>query len=141
MANVVKFSDAYKMIEKAIQPYLADWTDQFQGNMDGMAFEVLIEKEMEARGWIVHRTPKTGDQGIDLICERNATKIGIQCKCYSKSVGNKAVQEAIAGCKYYKLNLVAVISNAKFTEAAKRLANTPNVTLLHHSEIDKLYKQ
>jgi restriction system protein len=138
MSNVIKINDALELINKAIQPYLNESNNEFEDNMDGRAFEVFIENEMKSRGWIVNRTPATGDQGIDLICSRKGLKIGLQCKCYSNAVGNKAVQEAIAGLKYYGLNRAAVISNAKFTEAAKRLSNAAGIILLHHSELDKL---
>jgi len=138
ISQAIKINDALDLIKKAIQPYLTESNNEFADNMDGRDFEIFIEKEMKSRGWTVNRTPATGDQGIDLICSRKGVKIGLQCKCYCQAVGNKAVQEAIAGLKYYGLNRAAVISNAKFTEAAKRLSNVAGIILLHHSELDKL---
>jgi restriction system protein len=61
-----------------------------------------------------------------------------QCKKYSKPVGNKAVQEVVAGMKYYGANKGAVISTSGFTPSARKLASANNIALIHHSEIKNL---
>ncbi|MDG5789610.1 restriction endonuclease [Evansella sp. AB-P1] len=56
-------------------------------------------------------------------------KIGIQVKCYSSKVGNKAIQEVIAGMKYYKLDKGIVVTNNYFTESAITLAQSSDIIL------------
>ena len=75
-------------------------------------------------------TATTGDQGVDLIARKDKSVIAIQCKYYSKPVGNKAVQEVIAGKGFYNCNKAVVISNNLFTKSAKQLADDSNVKLL-----------
>jgi restriction system protein len=53
-------------------------------------------------------------------------------------VGNKAVQEAVAGRAHYGAQFSGVVSNATFTPSAKQLAASNAVLLLHFSELDGL---
>ena len=47
----------------------------------------------------VTMTKASGDQGIDLIAEKNDLKIGVQAKGYAESVGNAAIQQAHTACR------------------------------------------
>lgn len=98
--------------------------------MSGIEFENFIATLFQKYGYSVNKTKVTGDQGIDLIIEKNGyQKIGIQAKCYSSSVGNKAVQEIVAGLKYYDLEKGIVITNNYFTNSAIELAHSNNIIL------------
>ena len=98
-------------------------------------YENYIETLLKNKGFVVKRTPKSGDQGVDLIVEGNNNRIAIQCKFYSKPVGNKAVQEISAGKDYYNCALGCVVSNNTFTPSARKLANSLEITLLNNSAI------
>ena len=80
-------------------------------------------------GYATKRTKSSGDQGIDVVAQKNNTIIGIQTKCYGGSVGNTAVQEAVAGKNYYGCNKIIVVTNNYFTSAAIELAKVNNVVL------------
>ena len=60
---------------------------------------------MRQFGWDAHATQGSGDQGKDVIAKRDGVSSAIQCKLYSKPVGNKAVQEALAGAQYAGMDL------------------------------------
>ena len=60
----------------------------------------------------------------------------LQCKLYSKPVGNAAVQEA--GMAFHKASHAAVVSNAAFTRQARELASASGVVLLHHEQLTDL---
>jgi restriction system protein len=70
----------------------------------------------------------------DIIAERDGKRIVVQCKFYSKPVGNKAVQEAAA--RLHERAVAIVVSNAAYTKAARQLAGTTGVILLHHDDLD-----
>ena len=97
--------------------------------MTGSEFERFIESFFSRLGYETYVTKGSGDQGIDVIIQKNGIKIGIQTKCYSGSVGNKAVQEAIAGRGFYQLDKVMVITNSLFTSSAIYLARMNDVIL------------
>ena len=96
---------------------------------NGLDYELYVEKYLQKLGYNVTRTPKTGDQGVDLIAEKDDDRKAIQCKYYSKPVGNKAVQEVIAGANFYQCTSAAVISNSSFTKAARQLAENSGIEL------------
>lgn len=97
--------------------------------MTGVEFERFVAKIFTKIGYSIELTKATGDQGIDVIAEKNGVKIGIQAKCYSSSVSNSAVQEATAGRNHYGLDKVIVVTNNYFTQSAIELAASNNVVL------------
>ena len=97
----------------------------------GLDYEIFIEQILKNADFTVTRTPKTGDQGVDLVVQKNDKRIAIQCKYYSKPVGNKAVQEVAAGKDFYNCNSACVVSNNSFTLAARKLASNLNILLLN----------
>lgn len=97
--------------------------------MSGQEFEKFIAELFSRMGFDTEVTKATGDQGIDVIASKNGDKIGIQAKCYSGSVGNSAIQEAVAGKNYYRLNKAMVITNNLFTDSAQQLARANSIVL------------
>lgn len=103
--------------------------------MTGFEFEDFIGYLFGKMGYKVVVTQKSNDQGIDIIAQDNFAKIGIQAKCYSSTVGNKAIQEAVAGKSYYKCDKVLVITNNYFTKSAIQLAQCNGVGLIDKEEL------
>lgn len=97
--------------------------------MTGLEFEAFCGKLFEKLGYLIQFTPSSGDQGIDLIANKNFQTIGIQVKRYSKKVTNTAIQEVAAGIKHYSLQKGLVITNNYFTDSAIELAASNNVIL------------
>lgn len=98
--------------------------------MDGHEFEYFCASLLEKNGFYnVEVTKGSGDQGIDIIAYKDGIKYGIQCKCYSHDIGNKAVQEAYAGKTFYSCHVAAVLTNRYFTKAAKELSQHNRVLL------------
>lgn len=112
--------------------------------ISGEHYETLCRNLLQDQGWRVETTPVTGDQGADLIAEAAGCRVVIQCKFYSKPVGNKAVQEAHAAMGFHAGDWAAVVSNASFTRSAQELARANDVILLHHdqlADLDRLIRQ
>lgn len=97
--------------------------------MSGDEFEHFLAALFKKLGYKAETTKQSGDQGIDVIAQKGSQKIGIQAKRYAGNVGNDAVQEAIAGKAFYKLDKVMVITNASFTQSAINLAQSADVIL------------
>jgi len=134
--------EAPSMLSDTIERALKDWPGppqvagiSFRPDMTWEEYERFVERIVRSAGWRSTRTPRGGDQGVDLVVERDAVRIAIQCKRYKDSVPNSAVQEVAAGAKHYDCGHAFVVSNAPFTPAARQLANTNNVDLLHHDEL------
>jgi hypothetical protein len=85
-------------------------------------------------GLPVELTAKTGDQGVDLVVQSGTRRIAVQAKGYFHSVGNGAVQEVVAGARMHKCDSCAVITNSRFTPAAKELAAANRCVLIGEDE-------
>lgn len=97
--------------------------------MNGYEFEEFVAHLFTELGYNAHVTKKSGDQGIDVFAQNSKIKIAIQTKRYTGVVGNKSVQEAIAGKVYYKCDKGIVITNNYFTKSAIELAKESNIDL------------
>jgi len=97
--------------------------------MNGIEFENFLCNYFSSIGFRVESTKISGDQGIDIIAIKNDKKIGIQAKCYSGKVSNKAIQEVVAGIAFYSCDKGMVITNSTFTDSAINLAEINGIVL------------
>ena len=66
--------------------------------MTGEDFELYVAQMLGKIGFYNIQTTKgSGDQGVDILAEKEGMKYDFQCKRYDKQVGNNAVQEVFAG--------------------------------------------
>lgn len=105
-----------------------------------LKYELYIAAELRNIGFQAKVTKASGDQGADVLATKNGVSFAIQCKKYSKPVGNKAVQEANAGRDFYKKDFGVVVSNAGFTKSAKQAAHACGIILLNDKQLDSLLK-
>lgn len=104
-------------------------TDGIDG-MTGVEFEKWCARLLQYIGAKNITTTKgSGDQGVDIIADMNGVRYAIQCKCYSKPLGNKPIQEVYAGMQYYHCLAGAVMTNKTFTSGGKALAQSTGVEL------------
>lgn len=113
--------------------------DETEAPEDGIAYERFCAARLERAGWTARVTRAAGDQGVDVVAERGGVRLVVQCKRYAKPVGNAAVQEITAAAHHWSSDLAAVVSNAGFTPAARKLAVSTGVLLLHHDELSELH--
>ena len=110
-------------------------------NMEGHQFEYFCADVLRRNGYKnVYVTKGSGDQGVDILAERDGIKYAIQCKRYSNVIGNSAVQEVHAGAKFYGCHIGIVVSNNSFTKSAHELADKIGVVLWDRKELLKLMK-
>jgi HJR/Mrr/RecB family endonuclease len=106
--------------------------------LTGPQFETYVGRTLEKRGYDIRYTPRTGDQGGDLIAKKDGRTIVVQAKRSSRPVGNDAVQEVTAALKIYSGDEGWVVTNATFTPAAKKLAHANVVRLIDGVELRSL---
>ncbi len=97
--------------------------------MNGSDFEHFVALLFTRMGYVTTVTKGSGDQGIDVLAEKNSVKIGVQAKCYSGSVSNSAIQEVVAGAQHYGCDKSMVVTNNIFSKSAIELAQSNNVIL------------
>jgi hypothetical protein len=106
--------------------------------MDPFNFELLLGMIFESKGFRIHETPKTGDQGADVLLEKAGEATVIQAKLYSHPVSNSAVQEAVAAKSHFSCHHAMVVTNNDFTKSARELATSNNVRLIARNELVQL---
>lgn len=118
------------IMPKSVQPkHIDDSIDAVDG-MDGIVFENWCANLLRNNGFSnVRLTTTSGDQGVDVIAEKDGIKYAIQCKCYSSDLGNKPVQEVNTGKTIYNCQIGAVMTNRYFTKGAKEAASATGVLL------------
>jgi hypothetical protein len=101
--------------------------------IDGYEFERVLKELFKKMGYQVIHTPLSNDQGADLIVEKFGVKTVIQAKNWQDDVTNKGVQEVYAAIKHYDAQKAMVISSSGFTQSARKLARSNDVTLWDRS--------
>ena len=111
-------------------------------NMNGHEFEKWCADLLRYNGFSnITLTPSSGDQGVDIIAYSNGLKYAIQCKRYSKNLGNKPIQEVNTGRTIYGCNKAAVMTNSGFTKGATEAANAVGVELWGRGVLARMLKQ
>lgn len=106
--------------------------------MKGHEFEHFCADLLKSNGFDnVIVTQGSGDHGIDILADKDEISYAIQCKCYSSNVGNDAVQQALAGKKFYKRDIAVVLTNQYFTPQAKEEASVFGVKLWDRTKLNE----
>jgi peroxiredoxin family protein len=106
--------------------------------MTGEEFEYFLKDLFKKLGYDVQLTKLSGDQGADLIIEREL-RTAVQAKRYSNKVTNTAIQEVVSAKKYYNTSRAMVVTNNYYTKSAKELAKINDVELWNREDLkDKL---
>ena len=107
--------------------------------MEGHDFEYYCADILRDHGFIdVEVTKGSGDFGADILAEKDGVTYAIQCKCYDKPIGVKAVQEVYAGRDYYDRMVGVVMTNQYFTQPAVELAQKLNIMLWDRGYVDSM---
>lgn len=97
--------------------------------MNGHTFEEFLSTLFRRLGYSVELTSRHGDYGADLVVTKGKSRTAVQAKRWSKRVGVKAVQEAVASKGMYGCDAALVVANREFTQQAQKLARANNVDL------------
>lgn len=111
--------------------------------MEGHDFENWCAEALRNSGFTnVTVTPGSGDQGVDVVAEKDGLKYAVQCKRYNSDLGNTPVQEVFTGARFYNCHVGVVMTNRNFTTGAKDAAAVTGVLLWGRSWIlQYLYKK
>lgn len=110
--------------------------------MAGRDFEFFCADLLEKRGFLeVEVTKGSGDNGVDILAEKDGVTYAIQCKRYEEPVGVKAVQEAYAGRDYYDRMVGVVMANQYFTKNAVEMAKKLKIMLWDRGYLEEMLEE
>lgn len=104
--------------------------------MNGHDFEYFCADLLKKNNFCnVEVTQESGDHGVDILAEKDGITYAIQCKCYSKDIGNAAVQQAHTGKSIYRKDIAVVMTNRDFTQQAREEAEALGVKLWNREKL------
>lgn len=110
--------------------------------MEGHEFEYFCASLLRKNGFTnVEVTKGSGDQGVDILANKDGVRYAIQCKNYSSPLGNTSVQEVEAGRQFYHCHVGVVITNSTFTPGAVALAAATRVLLWDRKKLQTLMNE
>lgn len=111
--------------------------------LNGTDFEMLLYRLFVAMGYVVEHIGRSGDQGGDLIANKDGERTLIQAKCYRDwSVGNEAVQQVVGAMQFYNCHKTMVVTTSSvFTPEAHALARANNTELISKDRLSELLIQ
>ncbi|OBF58319.1 restriction endonuclease [Mycobacterium sp. 852002-50816_SCH5313054-b] len=104
-------------------------------DISGVEFEGFVAAQLRTVGWGVTHTASTGDYGVDLVAQKQGTRMAVQCKRQAKAVGVAAVQQVVSGARQHGCNRAVVVTNQAFTKAARQLATTHRCRLVGREQL------
>ena len=108
--------------------------------MRGADFEDFLQVLFRKIGYSVQKTRPPNDQGADLILiDKAGTRIAVQAKRHAAPVGNRAVQEIIAGMRFHSCSKGMVVTTSRFTDAAMALAaKAAEISLWNYPKLEEI---
>jgi hypothetical protein len=132
-----KLTGSNTINEELVKRYSISDTDF----MNGYQFENFVAMLFNHFGYKTIVTPSSGDQGIDIIAEKDGERVGIQAKCYSSAVTNSAIQEVSAGIVHYGCTKGIVVTNNNFTKSANALADSNQIILWDRQKLSEIINE
>lgn len=132
LMSLENFLKQYEPEQPELKIHQTKLKDDFEliDQMDGIQFEHFCCSLLLQNGFYnVDVTRASGDQGVDVLAEKDGIRYAIQCKCFSSDLGNTPIQEIYAGKEMYNCHIGVVMSNRYFTPGAKELAEKTRVIL------------
>lgn len=131
---------ATELIEKPAQVECEriEQSSKYDDAISPLDYERYCSARLASAGWGCSLTKGSGDQGVDIIAKKDGRILVVQCKKYSGTVGNGAVQEVISAKKFFHADYAAVVTNATYTKSAIELASVASVLLLSHTDLDQI---
>ena len=134
--NTIKELD--EMIKKREKFIVDSELKYIENSLTGIEFEQYASDLLTKNGYICSVTKASGDGGVDIIANKDGYKYAIQCKLYSSTVGNKAIQEVYTAKGLNQCDFAIVLTNNVFTKQAIEEGKALNVQLWDRDKLKEL---
>jgi HJR/Mrr/RecB family endonuclease len=139
--NIRESRERSKPIYRKIEIYEAaldrykQTNDQYWKSLRGIAFETALANLYGKMGYWVHQTKGSGDEGIDLVLEKEGVKTVVQCKGHAKPIGVGAVRDLYGAMMHFGVPSAVLACPAGFTEGVIHFVMNKPIRLISASEI------
>lgn len=104
-------------------------------SLGGIRFERELGTLYRHLGFYVQSTPRSGDQGIDLILRRHGKTTVVQCKAHQSPIGPSAVRELFGAMRAYGADSAVLACTGGFTRGVIEFARGKPITLLSAADL------
>ena len=123
--------------QNALKEY--NWSiEQYWKSLSGLEFESDLADLYRKLGYFVRTTPKSGDEGIDLILDNNKETIIVQCKAHKKPIGVVVARELYGVMIDYGANSAILASTGGFTRGVRQFVVNKPIKLVSISQLIKM---
>lgn len=98
--------------------------------MTPIEFEQFVGWLYQERGYRVSMTVRSGDEGIDLVLLRWRKKVIVQCKRYSRTVGQPTVRDLYGSMFHAGARAAHLVTTGKFSRQAEAWAAGKPIVLI-----------
>jgi hypothetical protein len=123
-----------ELYEDALYQY-QQTTEQYWKSLRGIAFETSLGKLYSSMGYSVRQTKGSGDEGIDLVLEKDGTKTVVQCKGHQKPVGVGVVRDLYGAMMHFGAERAILACPAGFTQGVVRFVADKPIHLVSAREL------
>ncbi len=104
-------------------------------SLSGTEFERELGALYRARGYHVRSTPRTGDEGIDLVMEKDGETTVVQCKSHQKPAGPAVARELFGAMVAVGADNAILACTGGFTRGVKDFVRGKPIALISASTL------
>ncbi len=110
----------------------------FWESLNGVEFERELGRLFRTMGYRVASTPRSGDQGVDLVLRQNRTTTIVQCKAHKRPAGPAVVRELFGSMVHYRADGAILACTGGFTDGVIDFVRGKPIKLLSSWDIARL---
>lgn len=136
--------ERYEKYNKAYQEY--EWwqrhaLEQYWKNLSGRQFELEIAKLYQGLGYSAEICRQGGDEGIDIILERDSERIAVQCKAHNNRISPSVARDLAGTMLHHKFEHGIIASTNGFTNGTIDFCRNKKIKLISMNEILEMYEE
>lgn len=136
--------ECYTQFQKASQEYMW-WQNRLEEvywqRLSGRQFEIELAKLYQNLGYNTTICRQGGDEGIDIVLEKDGKKIAVQCKAHKKPISPSVARDLAGTMIHHGFEYGIIASTNRFTEGTIKFCKYKNIELISIKEILKLYNE
>jgi restriction endonuclease Mrr len=112
--------------------------EQYWESLGGIEFEQELGKLFMARGYHMQSTPRTGDEGVDLVVTKNGKTTVVQCKAQKARAGQPVVRDLYGSVFHFRADKAILACTGGFTKGVYEFVQGKPIILIDSSDIARV---
>jgi len=109
--------------------------------MNPYDFEEYVGNIYENLGFAIKQTPKSGDEGVDLVLEKQNQYHIVQCKRYDGTVSSSEIRAFLGTLTYHKIEAGKFVTTGRFSSPCYEFERKYNIELVEGNDLMKMARK